>query len=465
MDREFDRLFDAVVVGAGPIGCYFAHELAVRGYAVLVLEACPAEKLGGQYGIYHIAAKEFSRFDLPRPREGDDFAFEFSRSENRSAFDHYAKRGGERIIGLYRRRHILRMNLWAMEAGADILYGTPCKGLVLDENGQVCGVRYNWQGEMRTAHTHLVADCSGVASVVRCDLPPNFGIENAPISAEELLYVSLRYVRWHDTDHITDHSRGWTYYKAWEAPSGEEDGAVLGIGASFSPACADQMFEAFTQNVKLPPYTVEDRESGAVPYRRPPYSMVGDGVVIMGDAACLTKPSCGEGVASALVQAKIAVDVVDPLLKRGSPLTRAALWPINTRYYAQQGRAFAAQLAAVTGVVGSSARENEFFFRHNIIFSEASFRALNAGKEIHISAGQMLRIVPTLLGGVLTGKVRPVTIGRLWRAMKNGARISKLYANYPRTPSAYRDWKTRADAAWARVPTIAEAARAAGQMV
>ena len=461
MEKGYARLFDVVIVGAGPIGCYFAHELAVRGNTVLMLEACPAEQLGGQYGIYHIAAKEFAHFDLPRPREGDDLAFEFSRTENRSAFDHYTKRGSEHIIGLHRRRHILRMNLWAMEAGVDILYETPCEGLVLDENGQVCGVRYNWQGETRTAHTHLVADCSGVASAVRRGLPPNFGIESGPIGTEELLYVNLRYVRWHDTDHVTDHSRGWTYYKTWEAPSGEDDGAILGVGASFSTDYADKMFETFTQNVRLPPYTVERVERGAVPCRRPPYSMVGDGVLVMGDAACLTKPSCGEGVASALVQAKIAVEVVDPLLKRGNPLTRAALWPINTRYYAQQGRAFAAQLAAITGVVGSSAKENEFFFRHNIIFSEKSFQALNAGRELTFTTGQMLRIVPTLLGGMLTGKVRPITISRLWRAMKNSARISKLYADYPKTPAAYRDWKTRADAAWARVPTMAEAARAA----
>jgi len=465
MEKAQSRQFDAIVVGGGPVGCYFAHELAVRGSSVLMLEACAADCLGGVYSTCHLAAKEFTHFNLPRPQKGDDLVFEFSRSENRSAFDHYAKRSEGHVLGMDRRRYLMRLHLWAMEAGVDILYETPCEGLMLDENGQVCGVRYNWRGEIRTARTELVADCSGMASAVRRDLPRNFGIENAPIGADEQLYVNLRYVRWNNTDHKTDHTRSWTYYKTWEAPSGEEDGAILGVGANFSIDYADRWLNEFEKHVKLPPYTLERVERGVTPYRRPPYSMVGDGVLIMGDAACLTKPSCGEGIASALVQAKIAVEVVDPLLKRGDRITRAALWPINTRYYAVQGRAFAAQLVAVTGAVGSSAKENEFFFQHNIIFSEASFRALDAGRELTFTTGQRFRMACTLLGGMLTGKVRPVTLGRLWRAMKNSERISKLYADYPQTPDSYRSWKARADALWARIPTMAEATRAAEQTV
>lgn len=461
MEKTQTRRFDAVVVGAGPIGCYFAHELATRGNSVLVLEACSADRLGGSYSVFHLAAREFTQFELPRPQKGDDLMFEYSRNEHRSAFDHYARRGSEHILGVHRRRYLMRMHLWAMEAGADILYETPCEGLMLDENGLVCGVRYNWRGEMRVARTNLVADCSGIASAVRCDLPSNFGIENRPIGAEELLYVNLRHVRWNSGGHTTGHARSWPYYKTWEAPNGEESGAVLGVRANFSASCADAVFEHFQAHVKLPPYELERTEGGAVPCRRPPYSMAGDGVLVMGDAACLTKPSCGEGVASALVQAKIAVEVVDPLLKRGDSLTCAALWPVNTRYYARQGRAFAAQLATVTGALGTSAEENEFLFQHNIFFSEDSFQALAAGRELTFSFGRRLRLMLTLLGGVLRGRMRPATLGRLRRAMKNSARISKLYAEYPGTPEGYRDWKTRADAAWARVPTMAEAARAA----
>ena len=454
------KSYDVLIVGGATTGSYFAHELAKQGHRVLVLEAKPPERMGDKYDIYHMARKDFDRFGLPLPEKGEDWAFEFHDTVNLSARGHYPKPGGEHVVGMHMRQHTLRFNRWAMDAGAEFAYGARFDGLTY-ENGAISGVRYTQNGEEKLAAAQLVADCSGIPSVVRRRLPDGYGVENFEITPLDMFYVNLRYVKYQDPKDYVKRNRSWTYYKTWEAPQADPTGAILGVGANFSAAYADKIFEEFQRAIELPQYTLQYIERGTTPYRRPPYSMVADGFIAMGDAACLTKPSCGEGVTSAMVQAEIAAQVVDGLLKEGKPLTRRNLWPINKRYVEVQGRAFASQLATVSGAMGTNARENDFFFKHDIIFSEASFKALGEGEELAFTPAQMAKMAATMALGVLRGELRLGTIKSLLKAMNDGGMISALYADYPETPDGFEAWVERAEAAWAACSSMAEAAKAA----
>jgi hypothetical protein len=208
--------------------------------------------------------------------------------------------------------------------------------------------------------------------------------------------------------------------------------------------------------VKLPRYSVKRIERGTTPYRRPPYSFVADGFLVSGDAACLTKPSAGEGVTASMVQLEIAAEEVSRLLNEGGYLTRARLWPINTRYIAEQGRAFAGQLATLIGALSTTAEENDYFFRHDIIFSDKTFASLGRGEPLAFSTAEMLRMVLVLLGGIITRKVRVSTIRSLLRSMKNGARAEKLYADYPQSEAGYDTWVLRAEKFWRECGSMAE---------
>ena len=454
------KQYDVIIVGGATTGSYFAHELASRGHSVLVLEAKNQEKTGAKYDIYHVAKKEFDRFGLPLPEKGEDWAFEFENNENRSAFGRYPKKGKEHVIGMHMHPHTLRLNRWAVQAGAELLYEAKFESLRYDDSGKICGIMYTYNGETITAGAKLVADCSGIPSVVRRSLPDGYGVENFEITPLDMFYVNLRYVKYHDPKDYVNATTSWTFYKTWEAPQMDPEGAILGVGANFSAEYADKIFGEFEKAVTLPKYTLQYIERGVTPYRRPPYSMVADGFIAMGDAACLTKPSAGEGVTSSMVQAKIAVDVVSDLLKADKPLTREALWPINKRYVDAQGRAFASQLATVVGAVGTSAAENDFFFRHDIIFSQKTFQALGDGQELQFSTGEMVKMAALMVWGVLTGKVRVKTIQSLLKSMSDGGAVSAIYAAYPQTPEGFEAWCEKADAAWAACPSMAEAAKA-----
>lgn len=454
------REYDAIVVGAATTGSYFAHELASRGHSVLLLDRADAAHIGTKYDIYHVSKRDLERFGLPLPVKGEDWAFEFEEGENRSALDRYPKRSREHIVGMHMHPHVLRLNRWAAEAGAELVYGASFRAPEYGESGKICGVWYEKDGQTVSVRAKLVADCSGIPSVVRTALPEDYGVETFPIGPEDMFYVNLRYVKFHDPKDYIRGQCSWAYYKTWRAPQPDPAGAILGVGANFSHEYADRVYGYFTRAVKLPEHTVERIERGVTPYRRPPYSMVADGFIAMGDAACLTKPTCGEGVASSLVQAEIAVEVIDPLLKEGRPLSRANLWPVNKRYIDAQGREFASQMAIVSEAAATSPAENDFLFRHDIVFNEKTLQAMAEGREVEPGPGEIARIGGCMALGVVTGRVRLRTIRRLLKALSDGGRISAVYADYPDSPEGFGPWARRADKAWASCGSMAEAARA-----
>jgi len=447
--------FDVLIVGAASAGSFLARRLAEQGHRALVVEQLAKENLGGKFDIFHIAKEDFSRFSLPQPEYADDFAFEFSRGRTFSALDRYPKKNNGNIVGMHKHRYLLRLNNWAREAGAEIRYQTRFVDFVY-EDGRITGAMIEQDGQITEVRAKLVADCSGIESVARTRLPPDYGVENFTIKADEMFYVVLRYVVYHDPKDYTVGTRGWSYYKTWEAPEGRADCAILGVGANGSYEEAERVFAKFREQVKLPRHTVIRTEQGTTPYRRPPYSFVADGFLVSGDAACLTKPSAGEGVTSSMVQLEIAAEEIGRLLNEGGYLSRARLWPINMRYVEVQGKAFAGQLATLIGAMSTTAEENDFFFQHDIIFSDKTFAALACGEPLVFSKKEMLHMAWVLLGGVLSGKVRLCTIRSLLRSMKNGARAEQLYAQYPASEEGFEAWVLRAERFWKECGSMAE---------
>lgn len=451
------KQYDVIVVGGATSGSFLARRVAETGKSVLVIDALSEEKIGTKYDIFHIGKPDFARFGLPEPVYGEDRVFEYTGGVNCSAFGNYPKAVGGVVVGMHMHPYTLRMNRWAAEAGAEIQYGARFDTLIYT-GGKISGVVYEQDGKKIQAGAKLVADCSGIPSVVRRQLPANYGVENFEFSSEEMFYVTLRYVRYlEEKDWSSKENRSWPFYKTWEAPQADPHGRILGVGANLSFETGEKIFEEFESAVKLPRYELQYTERSVTPYRRPPYSFVADAFLVSGDAASLTKPGAGEGVASSMTHLEVAAKVINGLLEQGRPLTRENLWSINKRYVEVQGRAFAAQLATVVGAVATSARENDFFFEKDVIFSSKTFESLSLGKELQFTLGEMAAMAGKMLGGILGGRLRVSTVRALLRSMTNGNKISALYAEYPETPEGFEKWRERADAQWLKCGSMADA--------
>ncbi len=448
--------YDIIVIGASTTGAWFARRMAERGNKVLVIEKQEKENVSCAYDIFHMGKGEMEKFGLEIPEEGSkEFGFTFEGSPMKSPYGNYPKYGKPNtIIGLHKHEYILMMNRLAEEAGAEIIYGAPFTDFIKDGE-KIIGVKYNTADGEKTAYALLVADASGIPSVARTKLPDTSTVENFKLTPTDIFYVVLYYAVYGEGVNPDDYHSSYLNYKAvWSAPSGNPRGAILGIGGSYSYDYAEEMFKKFRKNVPWPEYTVEKVEKGTTPYHRGVYSFVDDNFIALGDTACLTKPTNGEGCTSSLVQGTIAVSVIDKLLKEGKPLSKENMWCINNMYLKEQGIAFDSLRPLLKGAVSPSFDEAEYMFEKDLIFSTKILGS--GGEDISLTTGDIIKLVFGMIGAVIGGKIRFSVVKKIIKGLLQSMKVTKLYNQFPETPEGYWEWKKKADALWTQIGSFAE---------
>ena len=446
--------YDIVIVGASTAGSYFARRMSEKGFEVLMIDKSSKERISPDYDIFHMGKSEMEHFGLPEVKKGDGiYAFEFSEQYMYSAFGGYPKPSPTHVVGMHKHDYIVRMNEWAAEAGAEIVYGAAFDSCVYDENGKICGVTYIKEEEKISVGCRLVADCSGIPAVVRRSLPDNYGIEKFELTSNDILYVILKYIDLKDKKEEWLKSHFWIAYKSWIAPSKGTD-ALIGIGSCFGYDYAEKVYEQFSRNVKLPPHTVKRIEKGRTPYHRAPYSFVADGFICMGDAACMTKPNCGEGCTAALVLEDIAIEIASDVMKNGDYPTRDSLWSINKKYNDTQGKEFAGMMALLASIVRHSPEANEFLFKHDAIFSKKILAGMEGG--LTLDASDYIKTVVFVVIGLISGNIKLSEIKSILAGVINSGKLTELYSRFPSTPDGFDEWVKEAEELWKKAGKLAD---------
>lgn len=452
------KKYDVLVVGASTTGCWFANKMAEQGFKVLVIEKEEPENVSRAYDIFHMSKAEMEQFDLEIPDESSPVReFCFGHSTMYSPYGNHGKPGAENpVVGLHKHDYIMLMADCAKKNGAEIVYGASFTDLIFDDRQRVIGAKYKTADGEKEAYARIVSDCSGIPSVARRKLPDSSVVGNFKLTPKEILYVVLYYVEYLDKDLDPRSLDGFfMQYKSWSAPSGNPHGAILGIGASHSYEYAEWVFHnQFMKNVSFPEYKVEKVEKGMTPYHPSVYSFVDDGFIAMGDTACLTKPTCGEGCTSSLVQGEIAVEVISNLLKSDKFLTKERMWSINKRYMTAQGKDFDFMRPLLFGLVSAGFDEAEYLFENDIIFSNKILGGMDNG--LNLTANDITDMVKGIVNGVATKKFRASTVAKIVNGLKNAVAIGAHYDNYPANYEDFPAWKEKADAMWENIGTIGD---------
>ena len=444
--------YDVLVIGAATAGSYFGKLMAEQGMKVLIVDRLSAETLGKRLDIFHVDKELLPVFGVPEPRPGDeDYVSEFQNGLTLSPNGNYPKTTNYPFIVLHMPLFIKRLNRWAGSFGAEISYDTEFTDFVYDGNGKIAGASLKTNDTVHTVSAKLVVDASGIVSAARTKLKDGYGVENFRIADNEKFYVVLRYVtlRNPEKDRVT-RPRGWPAYKTWIAPQHDPDGAIIGIGHAYSFEDAENAYEEFIGKVRLPEHEVVYKERGTTPYRRPPYSFVADGFLAIGDSACLTKPFSGEGVTSAWTLCKIAAETIAPLIASGAPATRRNLWRVNTEYMRGQGAKFAQIMAWLVRAVSCTLDEQEFMFKHDIVFSDKALTDTNRHFEAKMNLWETLGLAFKMLGGACSGQFRFSTVTGMLGSLSIAGKIRQHYEQYPDSEAAFEEWRHKADALWAK---------------
>jgi len=453
---------DVLVIGAGTAGTYYAWLLAKQGVSVTVLERDGRAGVGKRLDVFHIDSVKFEEFGVPVPKAGDkDFICILRDNVSLSPDGSYPK------IVTYP-FHVLRLTPFlhrlyglAEKAGVKFVFNTPA-ATPLMSGGRIEGVTAGKGAKKDEYRARVVVDATGTAAALRTSLPAGFGVENFSLAPDDRFYVVLRYLKWNDPKHAgtlgpwkgafypaEDRGVGWTFYKTWIAPSSDPRGAILGIGATGSHEHAEEVLKVFVSKIQLPPYRVDRIERGSTPYRRPPYSVVGEGFLCLGDSACITKPFSGEGVTAAWRLCRVAAEETVKALAQKGPVTKDALWNINVRYFREQGAKFAALLATLPGAANSTEREVQYLFKEDVIFSVKDLADMNERFEVKLSPGRLLKVVFVLLKGLVTGNYSSSNLRGLVRALGASGKIRKHYEAFPERAADFEGWVRRAEELWA----------------
>jgi digeranylgeranylglycerophospholipid reductase len=440
---------DVVIVGAGTSGCYFAWRLGQAGFRTIVLEKRRLEELGQHLDIFHMDEVRFKEFNVPLPTQEDGellghypAGLAWSPDLQVSNEVEYA------FYVMHKPAFQRRMHRYVRETGGEILEQVEVTEPII-EDGSVVGVHAMQGDEPLEVRAKIVVDASGINSVVRTQLPDSFcqenHMENDSIRDEDTLFVCLEF-----RDELAgDYPVGLNFYpfhKAFWNPS-RGTGAILGIGQPGSYEYAWQKHREWREEYFGDPGKVLNRLQGKTPYRRSPYSLVGNGFMVMGDAAFQTKPFSGEGVTSSFTACQIAAEVAAKALQHGDT-SREALWDYNARYFRDQGAKFASMFVQLPAAAELSRREVDYLFHHDIIFSGEDFRQMNLNYETEMGLGKTIAMALKLVGGVLSGQFSSASLKRLLSVSSTAVKIKALYQRFPDTPAQFSAWVAEAKVLW-----------------
>ncbi len=436
---------DVVIVGAGSAGAFLGWQLGQMGHQVCLVEKQKEGEPGSHIGIFHVDEIRFAQFGIPLP-EGDELIGYYPEGLAWPPDGDDPKSVNYAFYVMEMALFISRLQGYAAKWDAQILFETEFTGFLLEE-GRPAGIMARSKGKELIIRAPLVIDASGVDSVARVNLPAGKGVETDPIDPQDFLYVILQY--WDDLD---DHfPRGLNFYpfhKAFINP-GYGKGMIVGIGQPGKLEIAGQVQEQFLEE-RFPgvKHRLIKKTWGRTPYRRPPFSLVGDSFMVVGDAAFMTKPFSGEGVTSGFTACQIAAGVAHAALRKGDT-SRKQLWPLNVHYFRDQGARFAGLLAQLPVAAELSREDVNYLFSRDIIFSSYDFEQMNRHFEVKMGPGRLLKTAAALLRGRLKGKLSREGFAALLAAMKRAGTIQKHYERFPEDPKDFPQWESKARELWA----------------
>jgi len=334
-------MYDLLIVGAGTGGCLASRTAGKLGLRTCVIDAKSQESIGDKACGDAVGKHHFDNLSLAYPR-GDELEGELSGcrlwSPNRKASLLIAGLGAKAFM-VNRRAFGQRLLKEAQDAGALFLERTQASAPVI-RDGCVIGVSAvnTATGEKKELLGRVVVDASGVQAVLRSKLPDEFGVErhvrpeDIEVAYRELLQPRLtgdpmEYGEIYLTNKLAPGGYAWLF------PKGEKL-VNVGLGVQMRagyPHPRERFSEFLKAEARLQGARVLDGRGAQVPTRRPLDSLVANGFMVVGDAACQVNPIHGGGIGPSMMGGRMAAEAAAQAIEN-SDVTRRGLWGYNIAY-------------------------------------------------------------------------------------------------------------------------------------
>jgi len=436
------KKYDVLVVGAGTAGCITAKTGAKAGLEVFLIDRKGRKEIGNKVCGDAIGKHHFDNLALPYPRgeelERDISGVKIYSPDLKSAF----RLVGEGLTGFMVNRYLFGQRLLkdAIDAGATLLDSTHVLEPIV-EDGFVGGISAEdlKTGSKTELRGEVTIDASGFSAAIRRKLPTEIGFDQAIAKEDHVIcYREIRELR----DVMEEPDFIEMYLDLDVAPGGycwifPERGKKVNVGLGVAavgnfPNPKDQLYKYVLSSPLFAKSINVHGGGGYDPTRRPLDSFVGNGIVVIGDAACQVNPIDGGGIGPSMMGGKIAGEVISEALENGKT-DRESLWPINIRYMRTYGYRHAGLDVFRIFLQGLTNEDLNYGMGYRLMKEEDVLKA-GLGGDIRVN-------VTDATQRIFRGLGRISLLRRLYSTAKMVKRAKRLYREYPESPSGLPEWK------------------------
>ena len=438
--------FDVIVVGAGTGGSLAAKTLAKAGLKVCMIDRKPEKEIGDKVCGDAIGKHHFNNLGLAHPSRPEREQTVKGIKVYSPDMETEVNVQGEGVHGYLVNRLLFGQRLVkeAKEAGAILMDSTVVTEPLI-KNGYVIGVQTKDPNTGKTSEltAKVVVDASGHSAVLRKKLPLEFGIENNVADEDvEVCYREIREIK----EPIDEPEFCKIYLDMERFPGGycwifPKSSTIVnvGLGVAMKKGFPNPK-DLYNEYVLSLPLFKGSRAltggGGLVPTRRPISPMVGNGIIIIGDAACQVNPIHGGGIGSSMMGGIKAAEVIIEALKKGE-VSREALWPYTGIFMVEYGAKQAGLDIFRILLQKLSNEEMNYGMSHHLITDDDLLKA-SMGEDLRLNITEKTsRLFKGL--GCLSLLKKLNTTAKLMKEVK------ELHRNYPSSPEGLAEWETKVD--------------------
>jgi digeranylgeranylglycerophospholipid reductase len=433
--------FDAIVVGAGTAGCLAAKTIAEASLKVCLVERKLKEEIGEKVCGDALGEHHLKALGLEKPQGGElEKKIEGIRiySPDQNTIFTIAH---EDFVGYLLNRRLFGQWLLgkAVDEGATLLDFTQFLEPIF-EKGFVTGISVkNSRGKTMELRSSVVVDASGFMAVVRHKLPSEMNIQREVENEDvEACYREIRQLK-QETEN-TKYCEIYLNQKVtpagytWIFPKG---GAKVNAGLGI---CMRGKFpnpkKQFYQHVLTKPLfegsLLLNRGAWYDPTRRPLDNMVGNGVIVIGDAACLVNPIHGGGIGPSMLSGYFAGQTVVEALENGEP-TQKALWSFNKKYMESYGKKQASLDVFRMLLIASNDADLNYGMGCKLLTEDDVLKA-GLGEDFHLKITETAK-------RVFRGLKRMRFLNKLRLTTNMMRQVKAHYDTYSDTPENFDKWR------------------------
>ena len=436
-----------IVVGAGTAGCLAAKTTAKAGLKVCLIERKRREEIGEKICGDALGEHHLKNLGLEKPQGGE---LE-KRIEGIKIYSPDLETvftiAHEDFVGYLLNRRLFGQWLLkkALDKGAVLLDSTQCLGPTI-KKGFVTGIlaKNLKTGENIHLMGKVVLDASGFLAVIRRKLPKGMGIESEVANEDvEACYREIRqlkqetenteYCEIYFNQKVTPGGYTWIFPK-----SGAKVNAGLGICMRGKfPNPKNQFYKHILTKPLFEGSLLLNCGAWYDPTRKPFDNMVGNGVAIIGDAACLVNPIHGGGIGPSMLGGYFAGKTIIEALEKGD-VSQKSLWPYNRKYMQMYGAKQAGLDVFRMLLLTSRDEDLSYGMKYKLLTEEDVLRA-GLGEKFHLNITETAKRVFRGLG-----RLRFLNKLRLTVNLIN--QVKTHYKNYPEKPESFREWRIKTEA-------------------